>query len=39
MPHPEAFLYPECHPRWRRRPASAHGDGLQLFVNAVEAAC
>lgn len=38
MPHPEAFLYAENHPHWRRRPAVAHGDGLQIFVNAV-AAC
>lgn len=38
MPHPEAFLYAENHPQWRRRRATAHGAGLQLFVNAV-AAC
>jgi phosphoribosylformylglycinamidine synthase len=36
MPHPEAFLYPENHPDWRRRPRdSEHGDGLRIFVNAV----
>ncbi len=34
MPHPEAFLYPENHPRW----ASEHiaeGYGLRLFRNGV----
>jgi phosphoribosylformylglycinamidine synthase len=37
MPHPEAFLYPESHPAWRRRPrGSERGDGLQVFRNAVE---
>jgi len=39
MPHPEAFLYPENHPQWRRRPRAQEGGGLQLFRNAVEAAC
>jgi phosphoribosylformylglycinamidine synthase subunit PurQ / glutaminase len=38
MPHPEAFLYAENHPRWRRRPSAEHGEGLQIFRNAVEAA-
>ncbi|PIE17077.1 MAG: phosphoribosylformylglycinamidine synthase [Proteobacteria bacterium] len=42
MPHPEAFLHPENHPNWRRRRlASGHrgdGEGLQIFVNAVESA-
>lgn len=41
MPHPEAFLHPENHPGWRRRAPGAEGtdgDGLQIFVNAVEAA-
>lgn len=37
MPHPEAFLYPECRPGWRRRGAGPDGDGLQIFRNAVEA--
>jgi phosphoribosylformylglycinamidine synthase len=37
MPHPEAFLYPESHPAWRRRPRrSKEGDGFQVFRNAVE---
>ncbi len=39
MPHPEAFLYPENHPGWRRRPRlSDTGDGLMIFRNAVEQA-
>ena len=37
MPHPEAFLYPENHPQWRRR-APCEPDGLAIFRNAVEAA-
>ena len=37
MPHPEAFLYPENHPQWRRR-APSEPDGLAIFRNAVEAA-
>lgn len=40
MPHPEAFLFPEQHPQWsfRARGAAApeHGDGLKLFLNAVD---
>ncbi len=38
MPHPEAFLYPENHPAWRRRAGGVDGtgDGLQVFRNAVE---
>jgi phosphoribosylformylglycinamidine synthase len=36
MPHPEAFLYAENHPAWRRRgTAGGAGDGLQIFRNAV----
>lgn len=38
MPHPEAFLYPENHPSWRRRPRADRGDGIAIFENAV-AAC
>jgi phosphoribosylformylglycinamidine synthase subunit PurQ / glutaminase len=39
MPHPEAFLYRENHPSWRRRQGSTdEGDGLQIFRNAVAAA-
>lgn len=41
MPHPEAYLYPENHPRWRRfnpgSPQAAYGAGLSLFANAVAA--
>jgi phosphoribosylformylglycinamidine synthase subunit PurQ / glutaminase len=36
MPHPENHVLPHQHPRWTRlanRPA--HGDGLQMFKNAV----
>jgi len=34
MPHPEAFIYPEQHPRWHReRPA--HGEGLRIITNGV----
>ncbi|HUZ18710.1 MAG TPA: phosphoribosylformylglycinamidine synthase subunit PurQ [Spirochaetia bacterium] len=37
MPHPEAFLYPENHPRWSRdQPTAARG--LELFENGVRAA-
>jgi len=39
MPHPEAFLYRESHPHWRRRRDQREaGAGLQIFRNAVEAA-
>lgn len=47
MPHPEAYLYPECHPRWiaqadqaRRRgaPLPTVGHGLGILVNGVRAA-
>ncbi len=34
MPHPEAFLYPENHPRWTREPIQ-EAAGLRLFVNGV----
>ncbi len=36
MPHPERHLDPTHHPRWTRGVAGPVGDGLQLFVNAVE---
>jgi phosphoribosylformylglycinamidine (FGAM) synthase-like amidotransferase family enzyme len=40
MPHPEAHLYVENHPDWRRRGASATGlgDGARLFANGINAA-
>jgi len=34
MPHPEAFLVPQNHPRWTRE-SVAEGYGLRLFRNAV----
>lgn len=37
MPHPEAFLYPENHPRWSREPVSAAA-GLELLARGVEEA-
>jgi phosphoribosylformylglycinamidine synthase I len=36
MPHPEAFLFPETHPDWRRE--AKHAEGLELFRAGVEAA-
>ncbi|MDR1726970.1 MAG: phosphoribosylformylglycinamidine synthase subunit PurQ [Acidobacteriota bacterium] len=40
MPHPEAYLYPENHPRWdlqkMRGELPTEGLGLSLFRNAVE---
>jgi phosphoribosylformylglycinamidine synthase len=34
MPHPEAFIYPENHPRWTRETIS-EGKGLQIFERGV----
>ncbi len=36
MPHPERHIDPTQHPRWTRGEAGPVGDGLQVFVNAVE---
>ena len=36
MPHPERHLDPTNHPRWTRGEAGEVGDGLKVFVNAVE---
>ena len=36
MPHPERHIDPVQHPRWTRGEAGPVGDGLALFVNAVE---
>ena len=36
MPHPEAFLHRTNHPHWTRRELPEEGDGLALFVNAVD---
>lgn len=35
MPHPERHIHSTQHPRWTRGEASAEGDGLRLFQNAV----
>ncbi|MEE9383938.1 MAG: phosphoribosylformylglycinamidine synthase subunit PurQ [Nannocystaceae bacterium] len=41
MPHPEAYLYPENHPRWIEQRDEARlpavGQGLHLFANGVRA--
>lgn len=34
MPHPEAFLFPENHPRWTREPVPA-ARGLEIFRNGI----
>ena len=36
MPHPERFVRWTQHPRWTREPLRNYGDGLQIFLNAVE---
>ena len=36
MPHPERHIDPTQHPRWTRGEAGPVGDGLQIFVNAVQ---
>ncbi|MDP8255174.1 MAG: phosphoribosylformylglycinamidine synthase subunit PurQ [Candidatus Alcyoniella australis] len=36
MPHPEAFLHRTNHPRWTRETLPEQGDGLALFINAVD---
>lgn len=36
MPHPEAYLYRFNHPRWTREKLAKHGQGLQIFENAVD---
>jgi phosphoribosylformylglycinamidine synthase len=35
MPHPERFIRWNQHPRWTREKPRPAGDGLQVFVNAV----
>lgn len=37
MPHPEAFLFAENHPRWTRDERGGPGAGLALFENGVAA--
>ena len=34
MPHPEAFIFPENHPKWTRQPIT-EADGLKIFKNGV----
>jgi phosphoribosylformylglycinamidine synthase I len=36
MPHPERYIRGTQHPRWNREKPRETGDGLQVFVNAVE---
>ena len=42
MPHPDAYLYPFHHPRWKRRHLEGslpeEGEGLAIFRNGVDAA-
>ncbi len=42
MPHPDAYLYPFHHPRWKRQQVEdrlpAEGQGLAIFRNGVNAA-
>jgi phosphoribosylformylglycinamidine synthase I len=35
MPHPERHLRGTQHPRWTREGLKEHGDGFQIFLNAV----
>ena len=35
MPHPERFVSPYAHPRHTREGLKSEGDGLRIFVNAV----
>lgn len=35
MPHPERFIRWTQHPRWTREKPQKAGDGLQVFINAV----
>jgi phosphoribosylformylglycinamidine synthase len=36
MPHPERHIRGTQHPRWTRLGAKEHGDGFQVFINAVK---
>jgi phosphoribosylformylglycinamidine synthase I len=36
MPHPERFIRWTQHPRWMRERRRDYGDGLRIFLNAVE---
>ncbi len=35
MPHPERHINSLQHPRWTREGLKRHGDGFQIFLNAV----
>ena len=36
MPHPERYIRGTQHPHWTRQGAKEHGDGFQVFLNAVK---
>jgi phosphoribosylformylglycinamidine synthase len=36
MPHPERYIRGTQHPQWTRHGAKQHGDGFQIFLNAVK---
>ena len=36
MPHPERHIRSTQHPQWTRQGAKKHGDGFQVFLNAVK---
>ena len=36
MPHPERHIRGTQHPQWTRHGAKEHGDGFQVFLNAVK---
>lgn len=36
MPHPERHIRGTQHPQWTRLGARKHGDGFQIFLNAVK---
>ena len=36
MPHPERHIRGTQHPHWTREGAREHGDGFQVFLNAVK---
>ncbi len=36
MPHPERHVRGTQHPQWTRQGAKKHGDGFQIFLNAVK---
>lgn len=35
MPHPERHIRGTQQPQWTRRVLKEHGDGFQIFLNAV----